>query len=247
MNKEERMIEQQQIMERINSSTTKQKRIYNLNQSIDKVFEYISNISKVPFTVEIDGKTKEYFPPKRVVVSNSLYKGYSCLDYGCSKCCWYCGFHNILTDNQYTRLQEEVLDMNLPYSPKGIQINGAIKRIWTHDHTTKICYHLSWQTNSCRIHRFGPLHCVMPLTKVERRNGVTYIMRIPFGRNIRYMQCPVVFREIRVEDFDHILFQLSKLKETADEFEIPTYIDNIISQVEEKKKQFLQKQNKLEV
>ncbi|MGV8086918.1 MAG: hypothetical protein ACP5N1_04765 [Candidatus Woesearchaeota archaeon] len=207
---------------------------YSLRSSVDKLFNIIGNIATEPFSIEFQQKGKNqklsYIPPDSIIVSDNLFRQYNCLDYSCSKCCWKLRDWNIFTKEQYS---------NLPSSHKEfakelpVKINENTYQFYIEDNTNELCNHL--KLNSCSIHKQNPLHCALPLIKFKRtkRNNseITYITREVYTRNW-YMQCPVQFKPINEEGLQKTLWVLERVKDMANELQVPTSIDKIITIVE---------------
>jgi len=235
LNKEEIFQQQTQYLSEYGKTWT-QKTKHKLERCIDYLFEYLSDVSKEPFTVSFSIKGKKYnktfTPPISIKVSDKLFQSYSCIDYGCSKCCWYVGYYNIFTYNQFSdsvlKYKDEKYDKYVEFA--SVFVNSSPKQLMIQDHTNSICSHMREQ--KCMIHEENPIHCAFPLMRVYRVKGTTMITRVPFGRNSRYMKCPVKFEECTQESVDFSIYLLKRLEKFGNEMGIRTRVPEIIEQIE---------------
>ncbi len=215
--------------------------MHTIPKSIEKLLTYLERVAKRPFSLRyfLKDKLKVYVKnfkniPNRVVVSKNLFRQYNCLDYNCSRCCTRVGFWNIYTPKQYENLKREY--PNEPYNGKffSVLIDGKDYNFYIEDHTNKKCVHLDKERNLCRIHTANPIHCALPLIKFKynSRTKITYITREYFSRNW-FMQCPVKFKPMTEEGFNTTIWVLERVKDMAEELQIPTYMSEVIEEVKE--------------
>src|SRR3989338_6252127 len=106
--------------------------------------------------------------PSEIIVSDNLFRQYSCLEYQCSRCCWKTMHWNIFTPEQYKSMasissSDAGFGQELP-----ISVNGKNHAFYAEDNTDKTCRHLD--ANKCGIHEYNPIHCALPLIKFKRGN-----------------------------------------------------------------------------
>ena len=214
--------------------------IHSLQDCIEKEFDYLSNVAKenFEFDYEVEGKfyTYESNIPKRVRVSDKLFRQYNCLNYNCCKCCDYFGFWNIYTEKQFEKMREVYgTTCGKVYTPIPLRLNPVQNTyLWVHNHTEAPCPHLDKERNMCLVHKENPMHCALPLLKVHRVGDTTNITRMYFGRNSRTINCPVRFEPMDESGFQRTIEQLKMLKAFGEEFKVKTYMDEIIEEVEYK-------------
>lgn len=202
---------------------------YDLEDSFAKEFHYLGDICKEPISLEFGGKEFKFLPPKKVIVSDNLFREYSCLDYGCSRCCKKTRYWNIFSENEYNLNKEkyptEVFNGNFTEA----KVNGVAKKFYVEDRTMTFCNHLDMVGEMCRIHEANPIHCMFPMTKFKRMKNtqVTYITKEIFGRNWN-MQCPAAFKPMTEGGFKSTEYMFLRLKALADEMNVDTHIDYII-------------------
>lgn len=206
---------------------------HNLPKSIDKLFSYLGSITKEPFTVEFDKFKKKYIPPKKVIISDNLFRQYNCLNENCSRCCWKIRDWNIFTSNQFDELKSKYLEGSRTLIPKIININNNNITFYVENNTKKVCPHLDRKNNLCKIHILNPIHCALPLIKFKNIKGRTHITREYFKRNW-LMGCPAKFKKMDENGYKTTIFMLNRVKQMAEELNINTYIDKIIDEVKEK-------------
>lgn len=213
------------------------KSIYTLPASIEKLFDYLGRITKERFVVEYKNIKKNfkriYNPPTKIVVSNNLFREYSCLKYKCSRCCWKLRDWNVFTRKQMFELRNKYNEESKYPKPQIIIINKKKFIVYVENNTTRHCPHLDKENNKCKIHIINPIHCALPLIKFKSVKGTTYITREYFGRNW-LMKCPVKFKPMTEGGYKTTLFMLDRVKQMAEEYNIKTYIDDIINEVKEK-------------
>ncbi len=207
--------------------------MYDLPNSFNKLFGYFSNISKEPFTVTLKQKGKDkdvtYYPPKKVVVSKNLFRQYNCLNLNCSKCCWKIRDWNIYTPNQQKDLFRSGA---LKYGEEvSVLVGGKKFNFYVEENIEEVCKHLDRENNLCKIHKWNPIHCALPLIKFKRVRDITYITREYFGRNWN-MKCPVKFEPLAEEGLKITLEMMERVKNAAEELGIKTYIKDIILKIE---------------
>jgi len=210
--------------------------IYTLKGSIEKLFGYLEAVSKVPFFVSFKENKKnvilKFYPVKKVVVSDNLFREYSCLDYNCSRCCWKKRDFNIYTTKQFEELKNKYPNENLPGKKEIIFVNDKIFEFYVEENINQYCRHLDDINNKCKIHTANPIHCALPLIKFKqnKKTNTTHITREYFGRNW-FMNCPVKFKPMTEEGFNTTIWMLSRVKDMADELNIPTYLPEVIEEV----------------
>lgn len=209
---------------------------YDITNSFKKTFHYLGDIAKSSFSIEVGGKLHTYDPPSDVIVSDNLFRGYSCLNYGCSKCCTKTRFWNIFSAGQYE--ENKRIYENEIYAGKSIivKVNDKDKEFYVEDHTNTFCDHVDKEGEACRIHLTNPIHCALPLTKFKRVRNKTYVTKEYFGRNWN-MKCPAVFAPMTEEGYEGLLYMMDRVKRFADEMEIDTRIDDIIFEIKNKWKE----------
>jgi len=209
-----------------------------MEDSIERWLHYLANISKEPlqFSSMHPEMLFQFEPPKAVVVSQMLYRYYSCMDYNCSRCCHH--YWNCYTSEQGSVFTYDELQRHTsPPVWLACEINGRSQAIMLEDHTapdkTKngaVCGHL--KNNRCTIWSREPIHCAYPVMKFKRIKDTTYITREYYGRN-QYIKCPVGF--VREGDSKHIFEtvykKLERMELWAEEWGIETHIESILSQV----------------
>lgn len=224
----------------------KHKTLHHLERSVDTLMQYVFLISKKRMQIKYVNENnklleKQYDPIPGFEVHEDLFRNYSCLSYGCSKCCTHHGYINILSSNQYFELKQKYqnTDKWVDYEKFTIEIDGKIYDFYKYEHLTNICHHLDTEINGCGVHDLNPLHCMFPLVKfTQKENGVTVLSKRYFGRNVIGIQCPVRFDD--EVDLDRAYgtakWMFSRLKELCDELEVDTYIDEILVAIDKKYK-----------
>lgn len=201
---------------------------------VKKTFDYIGNVAAAPFVIAFQGKERHYEPPSAIVVSDNLFRHYSCLDFNCSRCCWKTRHWNVYSPAQYQEMRanttDEQYDITVP-----LAVNGKEFGFHFEDNTKDICKHLDRARNKCNIHEYNPIHCALPLMKFKRtkRAGgeTTYITREVYTRNW-FMQCPVKFSPFQEQGLRRTVQLLGRVETMAQELGIPTQLDRIIEEVE---------------
>lgn len=206
------------------------------------LIEYIERVAKKDFEVvftDEKGKehTKTFIAPKQVKVSPYLLRGYSCLDYGCSKCCWFHGFVNIFSEEEYFEALEKYPEKKSEfenYLPFTSVIGGEVRTMYKYDHRDHICKHITiGEINGCGIHKLNPIHCAFPLMKFSRKGDVVNVIRQAFGRNHMSLKCPVEFIEPNQTIYDYTIELLTRTHKMAMSYNIETWVPEIIEKVNE--------------
>lgn len=214
------------------SSDKPYKTAHTLKSCIEGYFEYIEKVALEDFIVEfkIDNKQFRYEAkkPNKIVISNNLFRAYSCLDLGCSRCCHSHGFHNIFSEEEYKKYLSLTPGQD-NYNTLPININGSEFNIKHYSHAGESCQHLELKVNGCSIHQFNPIHCAFPLMKFKRVKGVTFVTREYFGRNWN-MKCPAKFQTVNRSGFDYTMFLLNRVLDVSKEFNIKTDLPRIIQE-----------------
>lgn len=237
--RDERFTSQLNILQQIDQDKHHAKTNHDLPSCIKKTFGYLSNVSREDFTIFFNWKGKEhryeFNRPDKVVVSDNLFRSYSCLDYGCSKCCWYVGFWNIFSNRQMMKMIEkygseqgkdyDIIHVGLHNQDLSTQ---GVKNLHIRQHVGTVCQHLDRSTNSCSIHEENPIHCAFPLVKVQRVKNTTHITRQKFGRNDMTIQCPADFKPMTQSGFDYTIKLLERLRSFGEEMQIKTHMDDVI-------------------
>jgi len=201
---------------------------YSVRDCIWKQFEYVSAISTKAFKIG-HGKYEKYFmPPSRTIISQNLFRQYSCLDYNCTRCCSYVGFVNILNEDEVANLYTFSDKEALLYVEEDIIINEKPSKIFIYDHNNSVCGHVNSEENYCNIYGYEPIHCVFPLMKLKRVRDTVYITREPYGRNW-LMKCPVVFKPMTEMGFQYTTSSIRRLMDFAREYGIPTKGEKILT------------------
>jgi len=208
---------------------------YNYIQSVEKCFSYLGAICRDKFRIGIQDKNIIkyiiFHSPKEVIVSDKLFRSYSCLDYGCSRCCTYVGYWNIFSANQYEEIVNNYPKEEFLGEIRTIIVNGKDYKIYVEKHIKDKCIHL--KEGKCAVHLSNPIHCAFPLMRFKRVKDKVHITREYFGRNWN-MKCPARFHTMSKNGYKYTLHILERTKQMAEEFNIPTYIDEIINDVKYK-------------
>ena len=218
------------------------KNVHSFKDCYFGLIEYIERVAKTNFEVvftDEKGKehTKLFEAPKMVKVSPYLLRGYSCLDYGCSKCCWFHGFVNIFSEEEYLEILEKYTEKKAEfdrYEPFTSVIGGEVRTMYKYDHRDHICQHIvTGEINGCSIHQLNPLHCAFPLMKFSRKGDVVNVIRQAFGRNHMSLKCPVEFIEPNESIYNYTIELLTRTHKMAQAYNIETWVPEIIEKVNE--------------
>ena len=206
---------------------------HSFSSCLQGYFEYIEKVALEDFEVEYEYEKKKYVykavKPTKIVISNNLFRAYSCLDLGCSKCCVGHGFVNIFSEQEYSKFLD-ITKAQDDYNHSTIKVKGEDRGIRYYVHTHEVCKHIDTKVNGCGVHQYNPIHCAFPLMKFKRVKGVTHITREYFGRNWN-MKCPAKFKPVSQAGFDYTLFLLNRVLDVAKEFNIKTDLERIIPEV----------------
>ena len=238
----ERKSLQTQYLEKNIGKKIQFKNVHNFKNCFFGLIEYIERVAKHDFEVvftDEKGKehNKEFKAPKMVKVSPYLLRGYSCLDYGCSKCCCFHGFVNIFSEEEYTEALQKYPEKKSEwdaYKPFTSIIKGETRTLYKYDHTDSICNHITvGEINGCSIHQLNPIHCAFPLMKFSRKGDVVNVIRQAFGRNHLSLKCPVVFVEPNESIYNYTIELLTRTERMAKSYNIETWVPEIIEKIKE--------------
>jgi hypothetical protein len=208
---------------------------HSLDHCIENSFDYIAYISEKPFSLTFKGKTMKFKPPEKVIISKNLFQSYSCIDYNCSRCCGY--FYNIFSPNEMCKI-ENARD----YIKDVITVEGKNYDIFYYGHIKESCQHL--KENKCSIHLNNPIHCAFPLVFFDkRRNNRTLTKRV-FRRN-HCIGSPVKFAVGNDETLKWIAHLVKRVDLFGMEYGLETKADDVISDINEKYKEFRNDQLKM--
>jgi len=202
------------------------------------LFEYVERLAKEDFSLMfVDPKGKihkhDFKAPKTVVVSENLFRSYSCIDYGCSKCCWNHGFVNFFSEGEFSQFKEKYdKEAWEGYKPMNGFLNGKEYTFYYHEHTSNLCTHLkTGEINGCSVHELNPLHCAYPLIKLNRRGDTVRLTRQEFGRNWQ-TKCPAEFDAPTPKSYEYAKFLVTRTMNIASEYGIKTFVPEVLEEME---------------
>jgi len=163
--------------------------------SFKTFFTYIVPFLKEPVEVVVRGKSINLTPPKKIKISETIFRKYECGM--CASCCE--GYVNIFSEYHCRKY--------LGVEPNfTVTLNGKEYHFLTEDHTSRKCEHLR-SDNRCAIHYYNPLHCMFPPIKFRRIGEVVYLVKQPFSRSLGKV-CKIRWlgKEGRIGEWDEYRF-----------------------------------------
>lgn len=163
--------------------------------SFKTFFTYIIPFLKEPIKVVIKEKSVNLSPPRKVKVSETIFRKYECGM--CASCCE--GYMNVFTEYHCKRY----LDVEPNFTAI---LDGEEYHFYIEDHTSRRCDHLG-SDNKCTIHHYNPLHCMFPPIKFRKVGEVVYLVKQPFTRNLgRVCKIRWLSKDERISEWDEYRF-----------------------------------------
>ena len=190
--------------------------------SLDKiVFSYLAAVTKENFSYN-----GQIVQAKPLTVSPLIFRGFSCPGL-CGGCCPRFSLEYLPTelrpDSHIQKYQVEFRgkQFEMFHDPQG-------------DHFDHYCRHLDRTSGRCGIYSRRPFHCDFELIRVFVSKKTNRISQQLFGRkwqllridNKRGALCKM--ENCSPASMDEVIRKLKRLKEWADYFQIPTWLDEII-------------------
>jgi len=214
-----------------------------MDQSLFYILDYIGRLTKIPFTVQLARKRKQYIPPKEVVISPLFFRSAACV--GCGSCCKvpciYTASDVQIIDNiisgqassEYFYDLSSVRELRFNLLQKDLIVNEQLKHWWAYPLSdTKKCS-LRQQDGKCSIHAVKPVNCMLPHICIgySSKNQVASLTKHGFG--FRWISdCKTVFRQFDAKELTWDLLVLKHLQRTANDLGIDTYLSEIIDWLE---------------
>ncbi len=213
--------------------------------SLYKIASYLEGLASKPFTLN----DIQYKPPKRLYISNSLFRDYLCLA-NCGGCCR--GFTLVYFQHNIKDFLEKYPQFGKDIKEVKIKVNGIKKKVYSlkNDFTIekrefkgKIrenydqCQYLDDQKR-CMIHEANPLSCRFELKKVtiDKERNRTILGKKMFGRAWQMNPPYGALCEMKgftIQGYENDLRDLRDLKYIADDFGITHNVDKVLSKLEE--------------
>lgn len=210
------------------------KALYDLDASLEKEFSYMDGLVKeeteIIYPTKKGFKVKLLTPCARVVITPSIYRKYSCLDYpGCTRCCeihfWSVSYEGITPDEVVAQFPEGMAKKVV------CMVNGRERSYWCYDHTVQPCI---FSQGMCTIHLWNPISCSFPLVYLQYKNGVMRVGKRLYGRN-HLIGCPAQFSHYSsCDEFENdTINRFTKLKTVMDMLEVPNIVGEVIEKLRE--------------
>jgi len=210
------------------------KTLYDLDASLEKEFGYmdgfVTNPVQIVYPTKKGLRVKELLPFKKLVITPSLFRRYSCLDFpGCTRCCevkyWNIWYERIISDDVISQFPEG--------SAKKVvcSVDGKERAYWCYDHTKEPCV---FSKGMCTIHDQNPISCMFPLVSLSIKERVLRVSKRLYGRN-HHMGCPAQFYPYETEEqFEQdTVSRFLRLKDLMDLLEIENTVEQVVDKIRE--------------
>lgn len=226
--------------------------------SIDKIIEYVSRVSKVPIVVEDHVVLAR--PVEKVTISESFFLTDGCQM--CGRCCpnentaytqtrwnFVQGYCQLIDEGFAPRygVAQEMKKLLLNSQKKKIRVNGKLFDFYSHPKDThSACFKVDYEDRGvvdrchwlhekdglylCKIHPIRSITCGLPHIRFyyHSERSQTNVGTAQFGRNWA-LRCPVVFRSYEEEAVLSKIEWLQALEDAAKDLEIETYLPEILA------------------
>ena len=183
-------------------------------------------------------------PVNKIVIDDSLFRRYSCLDYpGCSNCCAINVWHIFLigfTPNWLINELREGGAKTVSCMFRGSDSAPKCVAYSCHDHTDHAvkCRFLS--ETGCSVHVNNPISCMFPLVRFGVSDGTLHIGKRMYGRNWQ-LGCPAKFKPYdNVHQFENdTVSRFLRFKAYMDYIGIPNRVGEVIEMIRNRAERML--------
>lgn len=213
------------------------------NGSVFRLVKQLGYITKEPFVICVGNQRREFFPPKRVMISEKFFRSAKCKM--CGMCCEKIkGVSLFFTKSDISHILNYALS-ELNHKERELReilMRGLIP-ISVHINTTKgskhfgcymyynedrVCDFADMSKGLCGIHKIKPVHCALPMMEIDRTKDSARLIKRPRGRNWRF-GCPVEFGPFSFSEFKNWdLPYLERLLVNASDFDLDTWLTEIV-------------------
>jgi hypothetical protein len=199
--------------------------------SVDKiVLNYMAAVCKEAFLYQWESGVPVMVQPKKLTVSQSIFKGYTCPE-GCGACC-----------PRFSLVYLPSEEQPYPLKPCYAKIDGRPILLFEDPqdyHKNHHCRHLDRSNGRCGIHGKHPFSCDFELIRVHMSTDTVRIGVQQYGRAWQMLR--VVDQERGAlceitppteETKADTLRKLTRLKQWADHLRIETHLPQILEWVE---------------
>ena len=193
-----------------------------MTDSIDKIIRvYLASVARTSFSYK--GET---FGDKTLIVSPLLFRGYNCPQ-NCGGCCPKFSLDYIPGEDIPYPLKKRSIEIN----GRGIEILSDLQRSKKY----KKCINLNLKNGRCGIYENKPFSCDFELIRFIHFKDKIYLTQKLFGRGWAMKRVDggigalCSMNEPTRDAVEEVVRKLNRLKDWADHFKIPTYLDEIIT------------------
>lgn len=205
--------------------------------SASKLVDILATVTKKQFIYQ----RKWLYPPKELWLSKQFFRDFTCPEM-CGGCC------RQFTLDYFAGKRLETLKSKHPeyfkkFKPRMIEANTYKVLVYTYNHKAKsvFCDFLD-ERGRCPIHEANPLSCRLELIKFLRTKKTGLITKKLFGRGWEMKTLLGVGALCEMTPFRYKTFidsdlpLIKELREIAEMFHLPTWLDKTIAILEEIKR-----------
>jgi hypothetical protein len=222
-------------MDCVDYLTKRRKSSDSLKQSFRKEFSYISIFLKNNVIVENRFEKIILTPPRKVVISPSLFeRSYSCLDYpGCKVCCH--AFYGVFLDGAVRESPHYKLISS--FKTESVIFNGKEMNYYVENHEKGVCS-LNSDGRGCVVHEVNPITCLFPLVMFRKVGANISVQITSYGRNWA-LGCPIKFKPSNADYFNEsVLPRFKRLNHYMNELGVEHTCSEFIHRLEREAHKF---------